>query len=164
MKYLSDEDLMKMAYRMATWSQDLRTQNGAILVDPSKATPVAFGCNNIPHPGSVTKKRLEKPLKNAWTEHAERAAIFHAAATGVCTDGLWMYCCWAACGDCARAIISAGITKLFRHKAPHHRWREDWAETISIGDEMLEEAGVDIVEMELFAECSIRFDGKVIDV
>lgn len=45
-------------------------------------------------------------------EHAERSAIFVAAANGFELDGATMYCTRFPCSDCARAIVFSGINRF----------------------------------------------------
>jgi dCMP deaminase len=45
-------------------------------------------------------------------EHAERAAIYSALASGRSLRGTTMYCTRFPCSDCARSIIWAGIGRL----------------------------------------------------
>ena len=83
-----------------------------------------------------------------------------AARSGIRTEGLWMYCAWAACAACARLIIAAGVSRFVRHKAPFHARRSDWAASIAMGDLMLREAGVEVVTVEEKLGVRIRFDGE----
>ena len=62
-----------------------------------------------------------------------------------------MVCPWAACSDCARAIIQSGVKKLVTHKQAGDRSPPFWKEEIKVAFEMLNEAKVEIV----------LFDGKV---
>jgi deoxycytidylate deaminase len=58
-----------------------------------------------------------------------------------------MICPWAACTDCAKAIIQDGIARLVIHKQAHDRTPLDspWMEDIKVAHMMLGEAGVEIV-------------------
>lgn len=47
------------------------------------------------------------------TEHAERAAIFDAAARGVSLAGAIMFVTHHPCSSCARAIVLSGIRKVY---------------------------------------------------
>lgn len=133
--------LMQVAYTLAGHSLDPSTQCGAVLCDDN-GTILADGINEFPRGVEYNAERWERPLKYQVIEHAERNAIFDAAARGVRTQGLTMIAPWAACADCARAIIQAGITKLIRHQDASDRSPANWVESIAIADTMLKEAGV----------------------
>ena len=62
-----------------------------------------------------------------------------------------MVCPWAACADCARAIIQSGIKKLVVHKQAGDKSPEFWRQEIEIAFVMLQEANVELV----------RYDGVV---
>lgn len=110
---------------------------------------IGAGFNHLPFGIQPTTQRLERPLKYEVTEHAERNAIYCAARAGNRTLGATLYCPWAACADCARGIIQAGILRLVRHKDATIRGQgRNWDGTISIADEMLVEAGVEITDIE----------------
>ena len=142
--------LLEIAYKEAKKSPDPSTQNGALLINDNGTILVA-GHNRFPRGVEGTPKRWEKPLKYELIQHAERAAIFKASRKGIPTDGLIMVCCWATCGQCAGAIIDAGIKLLVTHKQAYDRSPEFWKKSIDPALEELEEAGVRI----------IWYDGKI---
>lgn len=146
--------LLQEAYKEAIKSPDLSTQNGALIVNIDDDDVIkAAACNELPSGVLVTEARLERPLKYKYTEHAERNVIYKAAKAGVKTDKQTMVYPWAACSDCARAIIQAGIATLITHKQAHNRSPERWVEEIQHAFFMFEEAGVEV----------IFYDGKVFD-
>lgn len=157
---MDHEKYLGHAYDMARRSSDLSTQNGAVLYCPRTNRRIATGFNDNHLLKPVDPALLERPLKYQWTEHAERAAIYEACASGHCTTGLWMYCCWAACTDCARGIALSGITKLIRHHIPQHVNRPDWNASITVADQILKAHGVEIVVVTGPLGYKIRFDGK----
>jgi len=99
----------------ANKSKDKSTQLAALLVHPEQGL-VAAAVNEFPKRIEVTDKRLERPAKYEYTEHAERNVIFRCAERGFSTSGLIMYCPWYSCIDCSRAIIQAGIKEVVGHK------------------------------------------------
>jgi dCMP deaminase len=135
-------DYLLDAYQYASWqSDDPRTQNGAILVKDNKI--IGMGVNRLPRGIEKLEKRLERPTKYQWIEHAERNAIFMAAREGHQTEGATLYCPWFACCDCARGIIEAGISKIIGHKQVFEQYGEGpWTESINIGNQMFKEAGI----------------------
>ena len=123
-------------------SDDPRTQVGAMIVN-ADGSVVASGVNRLPRGVEKLPGRVRMPLKRAFLEHAERDAIFHAARHGLRLDTATMVAPWAACAECARAIVAAGIGCLVRRPVPESRW----SYSIELGDVMLREAGVTIVEL-----------------
>ena len=130
-----DAYFLRYAYAEARRSPDMSTQNGAVIVN-KQGFINGSGCNAPPPKVELTPERLQRPLKYAVTEHAERAAIYSTQYN----DGVNMYALWAACADCARGIILSGITQLVTHS--FYPQNERWSDSIAIGMEMLEEAGV----------------------
>jgi deoxycytidylate deaminase len=53
-----------------------------------------------------------------------------------------MYCPWAACGECARAIIQCGIKKLVVHKQRMDQTPERWLDNVLKANKMLVDCGV----------------------
>jgi len=135
---------MRSALAAAAYSEDPSVQNGAFIVRDRRA--VTWGFNTIPFRVKQNPERWERPTKYAYVEHAERNAIFLAAKQGMKTKGAEMYCPWAACQECARAIVQSGICRLIRFPMPHN---ERWAESIEMGDLMLREAGITITELPI---------------
>jgi dCMP deaminase len=163
-------ELMADAYRHATASPDPSTQNAAVLVNldparPGGAVPLAatWAVNEFPHGVAYTPARFERPLKYAVIEHAERGAVYNAARSGIATDGLAMLCPWAACADCARAIICAGVTTLVTHRQAHDRSPQNWLDSIAIAFEMLAEAGVTVTVLDLadLGAPEVRHTGQI---
>lgn len=149
------ETLLKKTYELATNSPDPSTQNGSLLAivnhdfpDGGFALPETFSVNEFPRGVAYTPERWERPRKYSVIEHAERNCIYAAARHGIKTADLTMVVPWAACADCARAIIQAGISRLVTHKQAADRSPQSWIESITIAFEMLEEAGVEVVTID----------------
>ena len=167
------KELLIEAYKIAQNSPDPSTQNGALLVTDSKEGNVfASDCNRFPDgvPDRIRRNeevvdRWEKPIKYKYVEHAERNVIYQVAKAGedYFTENAVMVCPWAACTDCARAIIQAGITTLVTHKQAHDHGSETWLDEIALAFTMLEEAGVDIVmyDGDLKSGLEVRHGGKI---
>jgi dCMP deaminase len=164
----SDEERMLMVYRLAAEkATDPSTQNGAVIYNPQTKTVVGIGANHFPLGVVESTERWERPLKYSFVEHAERSAIYYAAREGNKTAGGIMYCAWAACSDCSRAIIEARISELVTHYNPLNPERfgkpvsAQWRESVRIGMTMLAEAGVKVrlLENPMTDDLSIRFDG-----
>lgn len=143
---MSDDFYMQEAIVAASFSIDPSVQNGAVIVSPSGEI-VGSGFNAFPQGADDTRpSRWERPGKYLWIEHAERNAVFCAAQLGNATAGAVMYCPWASCADCARAIVQAGLSRLVRFPMPP---ADGWNESIQTGDLILQEGGVEIVEISM---------------
>lgn len=134
--------MIRRAYSWADRSPDTSSQNGAIIT--TKDGLSVGGCNAFP---LGVEWRLERPEKYLYIEHAERNAIFSAAKLGYRLDGATMFCPWAACADCARAIVCSGITKLVRHQESMDRTPDSWLESCAAGETILQEGNVEIVNI-----------------
>jgi len=156
----NDVMYLRMAYREAAKSPDTSTQNGVIIRDVA-GKYMAMG-HNSPTAGFYVEDEHVIADKYAYTEHAERAAIFNAARYGVRTLGATMYCPWASCQDCARAIVCAGIKRLVRHADAMQQTPKRWRQTTDCGEMSLRFGGVEIVEIEGYVGGpNIRLDGQL---
>lgn len=155
---------MRWALLKATESPDPSTQNGAILV-ANGTTPIlaTAACNEFPSGVQYCGERWERPLKYSLIEHAERNAIYAAARLGIATAGTTLVCPWAACSDCARAIIQAGISELVTLAPESGDTSDRWVASIEVAMTMLFEADVVVTYLQGadFADTpSLRRDGK----
>lgn len=158
-----DCQMFYLAYMAAAMSPDPSTQNGVILRLAGGNKIAAW--NDLPRGVADRDGRLsERPKKYAWVEHAERAALHKAAFTGWSTDGAVMYAAWAACADCARAIIGCGVREVVTHVPPMDGAAERFRDSIAVAREMFAEAGVVFREVEGAVDPTgqlvIRRDGK----
>ncbi len=144
MDHESQRKFLAMAYEEARKSKDPSTQNGALLVD-AQGVIQTIDCNRFPDLVKETTARWERPLKYKIVVHAEEGSLFQAARKGIKTVGLTMVCPWAACTDCARAIIQCGITTLVTHKQAADKSSKLWLDDIEIAFTMLNEANVKII-------------------
>lgn len=159
---LTAEEYLLMAYREATKSPDPSTQNGAVIpVDFEGKEYVIKAHNTFPEGVEVTPERLERPLKYEYIEHAERSAVYVAAREGLRLERSTMYVPWAACSNCARAIIRSGISRVVTHQRMLDETPKRWKESIKEAMTMLKEAGVRVVMIpgELNGPV-IRFNGE----
>lgn len=107
---MKEEDYLRLARRAALDSPDTSRKTGCVLALP-RGLFVA-DCNRFPDGVEATPKRLERPAKYVFTEHAERNVIYYCARHGIYTEDLTMYLTWFPCADCARAIVQARIREL----------------------------------------------------
>lgn len=158
----SDVDYLREACLYAVErSEDGSTQVGAVLV--SVSGKVLFAANRMPPGIARHAHRAERPAKTMFLEHAERAALYKAAAHGVPTAGARLYAPWAACTDCARAIIACGVKEVVGLITLRNATPERWRSTIWTADQMLSEAGVGIRWVNERVGVTVLFDGRKIE-
>lgn len=135
---------LRLAYEVALGSPDTSTQNGARTygVDGER---MGVGSNHFTRGIKPTPDLLERPKKYAYIEHAERNAIYACLRFGHGSPHV-MVCPWAACADCARAIVESGIRHLVRHARNDDTGR--WGGSIEDGDIIMAAAGVNIITIE----------------
>ena len=148
----------------AKHSTDPRTQVGAALVVPGGGGIVLAAWNRVPDSVRLTGDNLTIESKNYCTEHAERSVIFKALKNGLPTAGLHMYCTWASCAECSRAIIEFGIKRVVTLRRLVEMTAPKWEGSVRAGLQMMHDSGVDVVGWsgDLGSSESIRFSGTVI--
>lgn len=140
--------ILGQCYRTATYSPDTSTQIGAVILGSDGVIYSATKAyNGFVLGWNPTEADYERPRKYLVTEHAERRAIYRAAAKGIALEGATLYSTWAACTDCARAIVECGIAQLVRHHPPHDDAVDRWLESVALGDEIMKNGGVEIIEI-----------------
>jgi|TARA_B110000091_G_scaffold209549_1_gene250903 dCMP deaminase len=128
--------MLALCNKVATASPDSK-QVGCVITSP-KGEVLVTACNDFVHGAAHTSERLQRPTKYHWIEHAERNAIYKAAAAGIPLKGAIMHINWWPCVDCCRAIIQSGITKIISSRGPdfdHPRWGEQFRVVQQILDE-----------------------------
>ena len=155
---MTDIEYLREACRYAVQhSHDPETQNGAVLVTSRQ---VIYAANCVPTGVARPDHRLARPFKYDFVEHAERAAIYKAAAAGAATAGSKLFCPWFACTDCARAIVAAGIREVVGLIALRNATPARWLLKVELAEKMLEEAGVSQRLLAHQVGVTIRFDGR----
>lgn len=149
------------AYEAAKQSKDPSTQIGVLLVAPNGL--VGYAVNAMPAGVAKTEERCQRPLKYKYVCHAEAGAIYDAAKRGYPTKGLTMYATWAACSHCAIAIVQAGVRRLVRHRHPLHASAQHWQEELQHADVILQEGGVEVVDIDHEFGVSFRFNGNLVE-
>lgn len=141
MNGMADQAYMARAQDAALQSSDRSRQTGAVIV-AQDGSIISTAANTFPDGIAGTEERHARPAKYLWTEHAERNAIYRAAAAGQSTASSRMYLPWYPCADCARAIIQSGIVEVV---AIEPDWSDPkWAADFAVVREMLAEAGVPV--------------------
>lgn len=158
------KEALRYAYSFALDSPDPSTQNAAIVYNKD-GQMISIGVNKFTKGVEITEDILERPKKYSFIEHAERNAIYGVLSSideDVTIDPgpHVMVAPWAACADCARAIVQSGIQVLVRHKRDDGTNR--WNQSIEWGDQILKAGGVDIIEIagELGGCEPILFNGE----
>jgi deoxycytidylate deaminase len=142
-------------------SQDPNTQNGALIVFPTSGI-IAADVNRYP-----SIRESEGHSKYDYIEHAERSVIFRCVSKGLTTLNTDIYCPFASCPDCARAIVMSGIRRVVGHKTIWDMIPDRWREKCETGVRILEGAGVEYLlydgKVLNEGEFKIRFDGREIE-
>lgn len=156
---------IKMAQLVASKSKDRSTKVGVVIVGPDHEI-LSMGFNGFPRGvNDDVEARHERPAKYAYTEHAERNAMFNAARAGIRLKGCTMYMNWhpTPCTDCARAVIQSGITTIVgpnRIFSPGKGVSKiDWEESFKYAREMMAEAGM---QFRIIDTCQIAFPEGVL--
>lgn len=158
-----DDTWLRLAAQMATRSHDLRTQNGCVLAIGDHL--IAAGANRYPvSDWRLNLERNRPPEKYTYIEHAEREAIYEAARYGQSAKNATLYAVWAACPECARAIIASGVVRVVTLLATRIATPERWCEQIRIADAMLSDAGVAIELASPRLGIAITFNGSRMDL
>lgn len=139
------EYFLNIAEAVKLKSKDQRTQIGAVIVGKDNEI-VSTGFNSFPRGiNDNVGERQQRPEKYYWFEHAERNALYNAARIGVSTKGTTMYLtCGIPCTDCAKGIISSGVSTIYCKTEDTTKNREHWDEHAKRSLVMFEEAGVEI--------------------
>lgn len=156
----AESNYLRNAYDYAaTYSQDPGTQVGAILI--TRDNKFWQGTNRFPD-GVLKKNRMkDRDTRLIYMSHAEREAILAAARGGSSTAGATLYAPWYACTECAKAIISAGVSRCVGHKDIFDKTPDRWKDSISAAIEMMIEAGVKCEYIEgPLAATAILFNGE----
>lgn len=128
-----------LAKEVATWSKDVSSQVGAVIVRPDR-TVASVGFNGFPRGVEDSSFLIEnRDAKLLRTIHAELNAILAAKEP---LNGYSIFV-WPfqPCAQCAAAIIQSGIKEVY---CPYndHMAQERWSESFKAALQMFDEAGV----------------------
>ncbi|NMP22594.1 deoxycytidylate deaminase [Sulfobacillus harzensis] len=104
---------LEMSLLVATRSTCPRRQVGAVLVRDQRV--IATGYNGAPH-GQPHCTEVGCLMENGHcvrTIHAELNALLQCARYGIATQGVDLYCTDMPCRYCARALVQAGVERIF---------------------------------------------------
>lgn len=122
-----------------------RRKVGAILVRDKRV--ISTGYNGVPagitHCDAVgcLREKMQVPSGERHELcrglHAEQNAIIQASTHGVSIQGCTLYCTNMPCSICSKMLINAGIIKIY--------YGEGYTDLLA--DEMLTEAGIEVVQI-----------------
>jgi dCMP deaminase len=130
---------IQMARVWATNSYCKRRQVGALIVKDRMI--ISDGYNGTPS-GFENECEDENNRSKPYVLHAEANAITKVAKSNNSSEGATLYITASPCVDCAKLIIQAGIIRVVY--ADEYR--------IVDGIELLEKAGIEIVQMSALIE------------
>lgn len=136
-----DARFLGLAKHYASWSKDPSTKVGAVITDGYN-TQISQGYNGFPAKIKDDERLNERTSKYPRIIHAECNAILTAARPLFdCTMYIWPF---MPCPQCAAMAIKVGILRIVAPRtSPEHYDR--WGELFSISEDMLREAGVNLV-------------------
>jgi dCMP deaminase len=143
-----DLKFLNIAQSISRLSKDPQTKVGAIILGPAgEGGP--WGYNGAPRGCKADEdgRFATREEKMLWAEHAERNAIYAAARTSFSTVGGTMYITHAPCIDCARAIVQAGIKKVF-FPEPSNEFLAKWSKSFGLSAYLFHECGVEMVMID----------------
>ena len=117
----------KIAEQVSTWSKDPSSKIGAIIVG-DKGQIISQGYNGFPRGVDDSDERYnQREIKYKLVVHAEMNAILNALYNGSSVDGATLYVHnLPVCHECAKAIIQAGISRVYIDTNINERWQESW--------------------------------------
>jgi dCMP deaminase len=146
---MTDREHLESVDRIAQNSTDRSTKIGAILFHPEFDYDQIVGWNHLTRGIPDDDRHNSRPEKYFFYEHAERSVLFTAANKGFRTADCHLYTTGIPCADCARGVVEAGISRVVVWKRGSGLEQTDrWYASITAGKEILESAGIEIVEVE----------------
>ena len=141
---------MEVARAVSKFSKDESTKVGAVILGKDSLEIRSLGYNGAPRGCSADEdaKRMERPEKYFWMEHAERNAIYNAARVGVPLEGSAILITHPPCMDCARALVQVGIKEVYWVK-PTPEFGARWLEHKYRVIKLFNECGINFDEVEL---------------
>jgi dCMP deaminase len=121
--------------------KDPDTRVGAVLVGLDRKC-IALGYNGFPPGIEDSDERLgDRALKNKLMQHAERNCLDNARFS---TYGAAMYVTEHPCLECAKSIISKGVSRVVCPSPPAPLSKPGWRDDAAFGADRMREAGVKI--------------------
>lgn len=140
-----DERFLDLAAFVAQWSKDPRSKVGAVVADPTTNRVLGIGYNGFPRGVVDSLERLnDRAIKHKLIVHAETNALLNAARTKETT----LYITVPPCGECAKVIVQAGVTRVVCAAVAETHWAH-WKESMETSVLILREGGVHLDIKEL---------------
>lgn len=136
---------LNVASLISSWSKDPSTKVGVVIVKDNKI--LGTGYNGFPIGIEDLPERYnDRPTKYKYVVHAEVNAILNSVANIRGAD-LYLWPAGPPCCECTKVVIQSGIKRVIIPKPkvdPFPAWREN----LETARSMLEEAGVELLEIE----------------
>lgn len=139
-----DKFFLDMAINVAeTFSKDPRRKVGAVIFRESY--PLSLGYNGFVRgfPDDVLFLQ-DREVKNMYSEHAERNAIYNAARNSINIMGSSIAVSFHPCHECAKGIIQSGIRRIIY---PAGSGVGSWAESIKEARFLFDKTGVEVIAL-----------------
>jgi dCMP deaminase len=144
---LSDHECLGLAREVASWSKDASSKVGAVLLSAAGA-PLSFAYNGFCRGvDDDVPERSARPAKYAWTEHAERNALWNFARRSLAPSssadsGLSMFVWGVPSPDAIRAVAQSGIRRLVLSSSASDGFLPGSG---TVSSDILSESGVDVI-------------------
>lgn len=106
------QNFMKMAEVASERSHDAQTKVGAVLIKNSTQTLVSTGFNGFIPGADDDDLPNTRPDKYKYIQHAELNLLSNCGKNGISTNDCYVVSTMSPCGQCARMLYGAGITKV----------------------------------------------------
>jgi dCMP deaminase len=139
---ICDQRILHVASDIAGWSKNRKRKVGCVITN-DRGDVVSTGCNGFPRGiDDNIEERHISPLKHLFVEHAERNAIYNAAAAGSAVRDCTLYSTLYPCAECAKAIIQSSIKRLVTYPPDWDDKR--YKESFAVSKQMFDEVGIEI--------------------
>ena len=140
---------MDLAEFVGNWSTCIRDkrQVGAVIVKNNRLMTLGYNgapanIQNCKERGYCIRERdnIESgtQMEHCYSICAEQNAIIQAAKLGLSVEGAVMYSTLNPCPNCARAIITSGIEKVY--------YKQDYTNPFSLA--LFKEAGIELIHLK----------------
>lgn len=156
-----------MVFLIANKSKDTSTKIGAIIVNDNNQI-IKIGYNGFPvGVNDFLEERFQRPIKYAYTAHAEANAIFFAAREGAKTEGCKIYTNALCCNECAKAVIQSGIREVIYHGPYYNAWKSQqssqWLGHENITKTLFNEGNVYVRELNVQVDSMCLVNGNLLN-
>lgn len=136
---------LNLAKMVSSWSKDPSTKVGSVIVG-EKGQILSQGYNGFPRGIEDSNERLDnREVKYKYIVHSEMNAIYNASLNGTSLKGATIYVHGLpVCSECAKGIIQVGIKKVVLAGS---YMKDNWKESCILAENMLKEAGIEIVKI-----------------